>query len=404
MMSQTDTQQRSTTSQRAQAATNQGQLAIRGPRLPFDERIEERYGVDRSAWRALVEMIFPAAEDPNIIVLALSYCKQRGLDIFKRPVHIVPMYNKKLGKMVPTVWPGVSELRTTAFRTGQYAGCDAIEFGPEKTETFTGKVKNKDGWETVSKTVTYHEWARLTVYRMVGGQRCPFVGPKVYWKEDYADQSGSGVPNRMWEERSSGQHEKVAEAAALRRAFPEEIGGEYAAEEMEGRTTEAFNDFQPTVQAARNKQTVSDSRSSQRGGENTTAAKRNEAPRSAEQNEETGPRPAQDQASHDPETGEIIEGEYTETNGPGDDGDPTPEQYAESKGVATDGGPKQTNLTPEQLLIWADAQFAGVSNPDDLEPLFNDTVAPRFENPQCSADTWNALLALQRKHENRLAP
>jgi hypothetical protein len=38
----------------------------------------------------------------------------------------------------------------------------------------------------------------------------------------------------MWCRRPFGQIEKCAEAAALRRAFPEEIGNEYTAEEMEG--------------------------------------------------------------------------------------------------------------------------------------------------------------------------
>ena len=36
----------------------------------------------------------------------------------------------------------------------------------------------------------------------------------------------------MWKQRPYGQLEKCAEAAALRKAFPEELGNEYAAEEM----------------------------------------------------------------------------------------------------------------------------------------------------------------------------
>lgn len=409
-MSQTDTQQRSGISQRAQAATSRGDVALRGPRLPFDERIEQRYGVDRSAWRTLVEMIFPAVEDPNIVVLALSYCRQRGLDIFKRPVHIVPMWNKSLGKTVQTVWPGISELRTTAFRTKEYAGCDPVEFGPDVTMSFTGRVKVKNEWQDVTKEVTFPQWARMTVYRMVNGQRCAFVGPKVFWLEDYSDLSNSGVPNQMWEHRARGQLEKVAEAAALRRAFPEECGGDYSAEEMEGKTTDTYGTYTPQVRtqpsATHNKQSNQTARS-RPDSEKSTVTQRNEE-RQAQLDEQTraNDAPADDAPplDHDRETGEVIEGEYTETSGAGqDDGDPTPEQYAEAKGVATDGGPKQTNLTPEQMLIWADAQFAGVTDPDELEPLFNNTVAPRFENKQYG-HIWNELLAIQRKHENRLMP
>ena len=38
----------------------------------------------------------------------------------------------------------------------------------------------------------------------------------------------------MWKKRPRGQLDKAAEAAALRAAFPEELGNDYAAEEMEG--------------------------------------------------------------------------------------------------------------------------------------------------------------------------
>lgn len=412
-MSQTDTQQRSGISQRAQAAQGRNDVALRGPRLPFDERIEQRFGVDRTAWKTLVEMIFPTVEDPNVVVLALSYCRQRGLDVFKRPVHIVPMWNKTLGRMVSTVWPGISELRTTAFRTKEYAGCDPVEFGPDITKTFTGRVKGKDGWKEESKEVTFPQWAQMTVYRMVNGQRCAFVGPKVFWLEDYSDISNSGVPNQMWEQRARGQLEKVAEAAALRRAFPEECGGDYAAEEMEGKTTDAYGTYAPQArgQTSATHQQQPDQRTRSRpDSEKSTVTQRNEE-RQAQldeqpNNKEPDRKPP---AGHDPQTGEVIEGEYTdldeEDDSIYDNGEPTPEQVAESKGAASTQSDekKQTNLTPEQMLIWADAQFAGVTDPDELEPLFNNTVAPRFENKQYG-HLWNDLLAIQRKHENRLTP
>jgi RecT family len=41
----------------------------------------------------------------------------------------------------------------------------------------------------------------------------------------------------MWSNRPVGQLEKCAEAGALRRAFPEEIGNALTAEEMEGQHT-----------------------------------------------------------------------------------------------------------------------------------------------------------------------
>ena len=55
----------------------------------------------------------------------------------------------------------------------------------------------------------------------------------------------------MWGKRPRGQLDKCVEAAALRKAFPEELGNVYAAEEMEGRTIDGVVvDHEPTRQSA----------------------------------------------------------------------------------------------------------------------------------------------------------
>ncbi len=200
-------------------------VAIAPPRLPYHPAVEERFGVSLTEWRALVDAVFPLAKETSSVILALSYCRARKLDPFKKPVHIVPMWNSQLKRMVETVWPGIGELRTTAFRTGQYAGRDEAKYGETKT-TKLGSVE-----------IDYPEWCQVTVYRLLGGQRLPFPGPRVYWMESYATAArDSAEPNAMWKRRPFGQLDKCAEAASLRAAFPEEIGNEYAAEEMEGQT------------------------------------------------------------------------------------------------------------------------------------------------------------------------
>lgn len=183
------------------------------------------------SFRVLKETVWPDAQDRSIL-LAIDYCRARKLDPFKRPVHIVPVYSKKAnngkGGMVDTIWAGISELRTTATRTGNYAGKDQTAFGPEVSEVF--------GEEKDELMVTYPLWAQITLYRIVGGIRCAFVGPKVFWKEAYAKASNKTTkPNYMWTQRPNGQLDKVAEAGALRVAFPEELGNLYAAEEVEGK-------------------------------------------------------------------------------------------------------------------------------------------------------------------------
>ena len=215
---------------------NKRQLApLKPPRLPYHDAVQERFGIDRAGWKALVEAIYPNAETADAIVMALSYCRARNLDPFKRPVHIVPMWSSVAGKMIETVWPGIAELRTTAFRTGQYAGLSEPEFGPPIERTFKGQAgRGKSKGQERSVSLRFPEWCRVTITRELNGKERRFVGPKVYWLEAYAKWADTDVPNDMWANRPVGQLEKCAEAGALRRAFPEEIGNELTAEEMEG--------------------------------------------------------------------------------------------------------------------------------------------------------------------------
>lgn len=207
--------------------------SVSGPRIPYHPMLQERFGIGKDGWRVLVESTFPSAKTIEGIILALSYCKARNLDVFKRPCNVVAVWNSALQKEVESVWVGINESRTTAARTGQYAGCDETVFGDDVEYTFTGRVKQNK--EYVDKTVIVKTpaWARVTVYRLIAGQRCAFPGPRIHYLAAYGKIGKAEVPNDKWERSASYMLEKVAEAAALRKAFPEECG-DYTAEEMEG--------------------------------------------------------------------------------------------------------------------------------------------------------------------------
>lgn len=182
-------------------------------------------------FRVLKEVIFgdpsPMIADviDDAILLAYDYCKARDLDIMKRPVAIVPMWDSKRQRMVPRIWGTIFELRATASRTQLHAGKDAPEFGPMAAHTFG------QGNQTIQ--FEYPEWCKVTVYRMVSKERMAFTG-QVWWLEAYKRQSGkTDIPNSIWQNRARGQLAKCAEAEALRAAFPEEAVG-LTADEMEG--------------------------------------------------------------------------------------------------------------------------------------------------------------------------
>ncbi|MBK1720117.1 recombinase RecT [Thiocystis violacea] len=214
--------------------TSSQHLTIRPAcRLAISQPLLSEAGLDLSTWQVLVDSIFPSAKTVDGVLLAVRYCQARGLDVMKRPVHIVPMWSRTLGREVETVWPGIAEVQTTAARTGQWAGMEPARFGPELTRTFAGRAKVNGDWKDLESTVTFPEWAEVTVYRLVGGIRCPFT-ETVFWEETYSRMSHCEVPTSMWVKRPRGQLLKCAKAASLRAAFPEEAG--YTAEEMAGKT------------------------------------------------------------------------------------------------------------------------------------------------------------------------
>lgn len=190
-------------------------------------------GIDYATWNSLKNSIFPGAKDESII-LAVDYCKARKLDVLKKPCHIVPMQvtvktedGKQHKEWRDVIMPGIYEQRTTAFKTKQMAGQDDPVFGP--TITYMG--------------VQVPEWCKVTVYRFTNGEKCAYTHTEYFseacaTKLDYNTQQR--VLNSMWTKRPHGQLAKCAEAGALRKAFPDELGGVMTAEEMDNQSDDVI--------------------------------------------------------------------------------------------------------------------------------------------------------------------
>lgn len=178
--------------------------------------LKER-NIDLAVWSTLQNSVFPGAKDESII-LAVDYCKARKLDILKKPCHIVPMNvtDAKTGNKQwrDVIMPGIYEQRITAFRTGQMAGQDDPVFG---------EIISFNGMDAP-------EWCRVTVYRFINGERCAFSHTE-YFTEACATTKDGNL-NSVWSKRPRGQLAKCAEAGALRKAFPDELGGVITADEV----------------------------------------------------------------------------------------------------------------------------------------------------------------------------
>lgn len=183
-------------------------------------------GINEAQWRTLCNSLFPGA-NPQSVLLVVDYCQARKLDPMKKPCHIVPMRVKdaRTGNYDwrDVVMPGIYEYRTTAQRTGEYLGHSRPVYGPP-LEQFG---------------VTAPEWCEITVYRWnaASGQKVEFP-VCVFFKEAAAvtkdKQTGKVVANDRWSKAPIQMLTKCTEAAGLREAFPDELGGEPTAEEMDG--------------------------------------------------------------------------------------------------------------------------------------------------------------------------
>ena len=186
---------------------------------------------DETLIAVMRDSVFPGAK-PESVSMVLAYCRARGLDPLRKPVHIVPMWvanprkrepGQPSGEMRDVIMPGIASYRIDAARTGTYAGKSEPEFGPMVA------------YDLGNGSYRVPEWCKVTVRRLLHGTVCEFTATE-YWIENYATAGkDTDTPNAMWAKRPRGQLAKCAEAQALRMAFPEETGGEPTAEEMEGK-------------------------------------------------------------------------------------------------------------------------------------------------------------------------
>ena len=153
------------------------------------------------------------------LALYLHDCQRRGVHPLDKLLH----FTKRGGKYTPIT--SIDLFRARAGATGQHAGTDDAIYA----EDASGKIVS----------------AKVTVYRLIGGVRCPF-GATAYWSEYNA-----GGP--MWTKMPRTMIAKCAEALALRKAFPQELGGLYTADEMEqagGQMSVEANSLSPAEQQA----------------------------------------------------------------------------------------------------------------------------------------------------------
>lgn len=190
------------------------------------EKIEQPTGVlalttDQQAWTdvqraALVQLGLDKAPDADLSVF-LHYCQRTGMDPFTKQIYMIGRYDHQEDRKKYTIQMAIDGFRIIAQRSHQYAGqTEPLWCGPDGVW--------RDVWTFDVPPVA----AKIGVLRH--GWPAPTYAV-AHFKE-FAAMSG-GKLTAMWRRMPANQIAKCAEAAALRKAFPNDLSGIYIPEEME---------------------------------------------------------------------------------------------------------------------------------------------------------------------------
>ncbi len=168
-----------------------------------EEQLPALQGVWDDSRIALVRKMYCKGASQEEFEVFIETCKRTGLSPLMKQIYCIMRTHKNVEQM--TIQVGIDGFRLIADRTGRYV--------PGREANYTYDEKGK-----VATATAY-------VKKLVGGEWHE-IAATVRWEEFAAG-------GNFWQTMPHHQLAKVAEAHALRRAFPADLSGLYITEEMD---------------------------------------------------------------------------------------------------------------------------------------------------------------------------
>lgn len=174
---------------------------------------------------ALAHIGVDKASDGDLKVF-FHVCQRTGLDPFARQIHMI---GRQSSENVNGEWVKVTKQTIQTGIDGfRLIGRRAADRARHKVSVSAPEWCHEDGtWRPAWRKVWgFPVAARVTITR--DGE--PFTAVAMF--DEYVQTKRSGEPNSMWQQRPAGQLAKCCEALAWRMAFPQDLAGIYADDEM----------------------------------------------------------------------------------------------------------------------------------------------------------------------------